>query len=115
MIRHQSVHVGFQEILTLFFFVSLGFGIRLDSHVRAGDVVSPYYDSMIAKLIVTADSRPEAVERLKIALANFEVEGLTTNIPLLRYIAAQPDFAANKFHTRWLEQDVLPSFQQDHA
>ena len=70
---------------------------------------------MIAKLIVTADSRPAAVERLQAALANFEIDGLTTNLPLLRYIAAQPDFAANKIHTRWLEQDVLPSFQQDHA
>ncbi len=92
-----------------------GAGIRVDSHCRDGYLVPPYYDSMIAKLVVTADSRPEAVERLKVALANFEVEGLTTNIPLLRYIAAQPDFAANKIHTRWLEQDVLPGFQQDHA
>ncbi len=92
-----------------------GAGIRVDSHCRDGYMVPPYYDSMIAKLIVTADSRPEAVERLKVALAQFEIEGLTTNIPLLRYIAAQGDFAANRFHTRWLEQDVLPSFQQDHA
>ena len=66
-------------------------------------------------MIVTADSRPEAVERLKVALAQFEIEGLTPNIPLLRYIVAQGDVAANKFHTRWLEQDVLPSFQQDHV
>ena len=92
-----------------------GAGIRVDSHCRDGYMVPPYYDSMIAKLIVTADSRPEAVARLQVALANFEIEGLTTNIPLLRYIAAQDDFATNRFHTRWLEQDVLPSFQQDHA
>ena len=92
-----------------------GAGIRVDSHCRDGYLVPPYYDSMIAKLIVTADSRPEAVERLQGALGNFEIDGLTTNIPLLRYIAAQGDFAANKFHTRWLEQDVLPAFQQDHA
>ena len=92
-----------------------GAGIRVDSHCRDGYLVPPYYDSMIAKLIVTADSRPAAVGRLQAALANFEIEGLTTNLPLLRYIAAQPDFAANKIHTRWLEQDVLPSFQQDHA
>ena len=92
-----------------------GAGIRVDSHCRDGYLVPPYYDSMIAKLIVTADSRPVAVERLQAALALFEIDGLTTNLPLLRYIAAQPDFAANKIHTRWLEQDVLPSFQQDHA
>ena len=92
-----------------------GAGIRVDSHCRDGYLVPPYYDSMIAKLIVTADSRPEAVARLKVALGQFEVEGLSTNIPLLRYVAAQEDFAANRFHTRWLEQDVLPAFQQDHA
>ena len=92
-----------------------GAGIRVDSHCRDGYLVPPYYDSMIAKLIVTADDRPAAVERLQVALANFEIDGLTTNLPLLRYIAARPDFAANKIHTRWLEQDVLPSFQQDHA
>ena len=92
-----------------------GAGIRVDSHCRDGYRVPPYYDSMIAKLIVTADDRPAAVERLQRALANFEIEGLQTNLPLLRYIVAQPDFATNNFHTRWLEQTVLPAFQQDHA
>ena len=70
-------------------------------------------DLMIAKLIVTADDRPACVERLRIALAHFEIDGLATNLPLLRHIVAHSDFAANKIHTRWLEQDVLPSFQQD--
>ena len=70
---------------------------------------------MIAKLIVTADDRRSCVERLQRALANFEVEGLTTNIPLLRYIVAQQDFAENRFHTKWLEQSVLPAFQQEHV
>ncbi|MCC6706723.1 MAG: acetyl-CoA carboxylase biotin carboxylase subunit [Gammaproteobacteria bacterium] len=92
-----------------------GAGIRVDSHCHDGYLVPPYYDSMIAKLIVTADDRPACVERLQRALANFEVEGLTTNIPLLRYIVAQNDFAQNRFHTKWLEQSVLPAFQQDHV
>ena len=90
-----------------------GAGIRVDSHCHDGYLVPPYYDSMIAKLIVTADDRPACVERLRIALAQFEIDGLATNLPLLRHIVAHSDFAANKIHTRWLEQDVLPSFQQD--
>ena len=90
-----------------------GAGIRVDSHCHDGYLVPPYYDSMIAKLIVTADDRPACVERLRIALAHFEIDGLATNLPLLRFIVAHNDFAANNIHTRWLEQDVLPSFQQD--
>jgi acetyl-CoA carboxylase biotin carboxylase subunit len=89
-----------------------GAGIRVDSHCHDGYLVPPFYDSMIAKLIVTAADRPNAVERLQSALANFEIAGLTTNLPLLRYIATQPDFVANRIHTRWLEQSVLPAFQQ---
>ena len=90
-----------------------GAGIRVDSHCHDGYLVPPYYDSMIAKLIVTADDRPACVERLRAALAHFEIDGLATNLPLLRHIVAHSDFAANNIHTRWLEQDVLPSFQQD--
>ena len=90
-----------------------GAGIRVDSHCHDGYLVPPYYDSMIAKLIVTADDRPACVERLRAALAHFEIDGLATNLPLLRFIVAHSDFAENKIHTRWLEQDVLPSFQQD--
>jgi len=89
-----------------------GAGIRVDSHCQDGYLVPPFYDSMIAKLIVTAADRPSAVERLRRALAEFEIDGLTTNLPLLRYIAAEPDFMANRIHTRWLEQSVLPAFQQ---
>ena len=87
-----------------------GAGIRVDSHCHDGYLVPPYYDSMIAKLIVTAADRPAAVARLAAALAAFEIEGLTTNLPLLRFIVAQPDFVANRIHTRWLEQTVLPEF-----
>jgi acetyl-CoA carboxylase, biotin carboxylase subunit len=90
-----------------------GAGIRVDSHCRDGYLVPPYYDSMVAKLIVTADDRPACVERLRRALADFHIEGLTTNLPLLRYIVAQDDFMQNRFHTKWLEQSVLPAFQQD--
>lgn len=89
-----------------------GAGIRVDTHCRDGYLVPPYYDSMIAKLIVTAADREAAVLRLADALDRFEIEGLTTNLPLLRHIARHPDFMANAIHTRWLEQTVLPGFEQ---
>lgn len=87
-----------------------GAGIRLDSHCYEGYLVPPFYDSMIGKLIVTAATRAECVTRLQGALADFEVAGLTTNLPLLKFIAAHPDFAANQLNTRWLEQVLLPAF-----
>lgn len=87
-----------------------GAGIRLDSHCYEGYLVPPFYDSMVGKLIVTAATRAECVIRLQAALENFTVEGLTTNLPLLRAIAAHPDFIENRLNTRWLEQTLLPAF-----
>ena len=88
-----------------------GAGIRIDSHCRDGYLVPPFYDSMIGKLIVTATDRDNAIERLNVALETFEIDGVTTNLPLLRQIVDHPDFKANKISTRWLEQQVLPGFQ----
>jgi len=88
-----------------------GAGIRVDSHCRDGYLVPPFYDSMIGKLIVTASDRDSAVERLIVALETFELDGITTNLPLLRHIARHPDFRANNISTRWLEQTVLADFQ----
>ncbi|TDJ63521.1 MAG: acetyl-CoA carboxylase biotin carboxylase subunit [Proteobacteria bacterium] len=88
-----------------------GAGIRVDSHCREGALVPPYYDSMIGKLIVTANDRMSAVRRLITALDDFTIEGVTTNLPLLRVIARHEDFQANQISTRWLEEHVLPAFQ----
>jgi acetyl-CoA carboxylase biotin carboxylase subunit len=87
-----------------------GAGIRVDSGVASGSMVPPFYDSMIAKLIVRGSSRAEAVDRLQAALARFEVGGIATNIPLLRAIVAHDDFRNNRVSTRWLETTLLPSF-----
>jgi acetyl-CoA carboxylase biotin carboxylase subunit len=87
-----------------------GAGIRVDSHCRDGYLVPPFYDSMIGKLIVTANDRDSAVERLIAALDDFEIAGIVTNLPLLRHIARHPDFKANAISTRWLEQSVLAGF-----
>jgi acetyl-CoA carboxylase biotin carboxylase subunit len=88
-----------------------GAGVRIDSHCRDGYLVPPQYDSMIGKLIVTANDRASAVERLSAALDQFEIEGITTNLPILRHIVRHADFKANEISTRWLEQTVLPEFQ----
>lgn len=90
-----------------------GPGIRVDSAVQEGSTVPPYYDSMVAKLIVTGANRAEAVDRLSAALKRFEVQGIATNIPLLRAIVDHPDFRANVVSTKWLENTLLPAFQTE--
>ena len=88
-----------------------GEGVRVDSAIVEGGMVPPFYDSMIAKLIVHGDSRDHAVERLAKALDQFHVEGIATNLPLLRFIVAHPDFKTNNVDTRWLERVLLPAFR----
>jgi acetyl-CoA carboxylase biotin carboxylase subunit len=87
-----------------------GEGVRLDTAMFEGALVPPFYDSMIAKLIVSGADRAQAVQRLAAALADFEIGGIATNIPLLRFIAAHADFIENRITTRWLEQTVLPAY-----
>lgn len=84
-----------------------GEGIRLDSHMGSGAAIPPFYDSMVGKLIVHGKDRAQAVERLTDALDDFTVEGVPTTIDLHRQIVRHPDFIANTFHTRWLEQVML--------
>jgi acetyl-CoA carboxylase biotin carboxylase subunit len=89
-----------------------GEGVRLDTAMEEGALVSPYYDSMIAKLIVHAPDRPRAVQRLRDALDAFAVEGVATNVELLRAVTAHPDFIDNRLDTRWLETVFLPHYGQ---
>ncbi len=89
-----------------------GEGVRLDAAIGEGSIVSPYYDSMIGKLIVHAPTRERTVSRLRDALATFEIEGVATNIDLLRTIVDHPDFIANRIDTRWLENGFLPHYGQ---
>src|SRR6267143_51012 len=89
----------------------VGEGVRVDTAVVDDTVISPYYDSMIAKLIVHGRTREQALERLAGALAKFDVEGIRTNVPLLRFIVDCPDYRANRVDTRWLERTVLPAFR----
>jgi len=87
-----------------------GVGVRLDSAMFEGALVPPFYDSMISKLIVRGESRAAAVERMRQALADFQIEGIATNLPLLRAIVAHSDYLANQIETKWLERLILPSF-----
>jgi acetyl-CoA carboxylase biotin carboxylase subunit len=73
-----------------------GRGVRMDTHAYCGFTVSPFYDPMIAKLIVTAEDRPAAVAKLRAALHEFEVEGIRTNIPFLRRLCADPAYASGE-------------------
>ena len=81
-----------------------GIGVRLDSHVFAGYRIPPYYDSMIAKLIIRGADRTQALARCQRALSEFVVEGVKTTIPFTQKILANKDFKAGKFDTGFIER-----------
>jgi acetyl-CoA carboxylase biotin carboxylase subunit len=81
-----------------------GPGVRVDTHVYSGYVVPPYYDSLIAKLIVRARTRDEAIERARLALEMFVIEGVDTTIPFLMKVLDLPEFRTGNFDTRFLER-----------
>jgi len=80
-----------------------GPGIRVDSGFRAGDIVTHFYDPMLAKLIVHAENREAAIQRMRSALKDFVVHGVVTNIDFLQALLAHPDFTNGKVSTRWVE------------
>jgi acetyl-CoA carboxylase, biotin carboxylase subunit len=80
-----------------------GHGVRVDTHVYQGFNISPYYDSMIAKLIVSEFSREEVINKMERALEEFVVEGVKTTIPFLQRLMKNPQFRSGKFTTRFME------------
>ena len=92
-----------------------GPGVRMDSGVRAGSVIGPAWDSLLAKLIVTGATRAQALQRAARALAEFEVSGLATALPFHRAVVADPAFAPElhgsegpfTVHTRWIETEFV--------
>lgn len=83
-----------------------GDGIRVDSHCFSGYFVPPFYDSLLAKLIVRSNDRQQAIEHTRSALGHFIVQGVDTTIPIYQSIMQNPDYIKGKIHTRWVE-DVL--------
>ena len=83
-----------------------GLGVRIDSALYAGYFVPPYYDSMVAKLIVHAPTRVEAINRMRRALDEFAIVGIQTTVPLHRRIVDDPEFQAGDYTIHWLEQFV---------
>ena len=80
-----------------------GHGVRVDTHAYAGYVIPPNYDSLIAKLICTAQTREEAISTMERALSEFIVEGLKTTIPLHLRLMKDPNFRAGNFTTKFME------------
>jgi len=81
-----------------------GFGVRFDSHIHAGYEVSPYYDSLIGKLIVHQPTRQEAIACMRRALSEMRIEGIKTTIPLLLKILAHTDFVDGRVDTTFIER-----------
>jgi acetyl-CoA carboxylase biotin carboxylase subunit len=84
----------------------VGPGIRLDTHCYSGYFVPPYYDSLLAKLIVHASSRIESADQTNRALENFHVTGIDTLIPFLKVVIADGEYRAGNVNTRWLEKKL---------
>jgi acetyl-CoA carboxylase biotin carboxylase subunit len=84
-------------------YTSGGRGVRVDTHVYAGYEVPPFYDSMIAKLIVTGATREIAIKRMRRALGEFVVEGIKTTIPLQSQILTTSDFQSGNYDITWVE------------
>ena len=80
-----------------------GHGVRLDTHVYAGYTIPSNYDSMIAKLITTAQTREEAISKMKRALDEFVIEGIKTTIPFHRQLMDEPDYVAGNYTTKFME------------
>ena len=82
-----------------------GPGVRVDTHIYAGYTVPPYYDSLLAKVIVHGGTRTEALARMHQALDSFIIEGVTTTIPFLRRVIQHPDFVKGEVDTMFLERN----------
>jgi len=84
-----------------------GHGIRIDTHVYAGYMIPSNYDSMIAKLITTAQTREEAISKMKRALDEFVIEGVKTTIPFHRQLMDHPDYVSGSYTTKFMEDFVM--------
>lgn len=91
----------------------VGDGVRVDTHAEQGYVVSPYYDSLLAKVVTWGRDRAEATARMRAALADLEVEGVPTTAQFASYALAHDDFTHARVTTDWIMQHGLPGFTDD--
>lgn len=84
-----------------------GLGVRVDSHLYEGYVIPPYYDSLIAKLIVHAADRKSAIIRMKRALEEFIIEGIKTTIPFHLKVLETGDFQKGEYSTKFIEEKFI--------
>jgi acetyl-CoA carboxylase biotin carboxylase subunit len=92
------------------FSVPYGDHIRVDTHCYQGYMISPFYDSLLAKVIATGDNREMAVANMRTALSTFQISGMKTNIPFLQYLINRSEFADGNINVKWIESIVLPDF-----
>tara|TARA_B110000090_G_scaffold36042_1_gene39243 strand:+ start:31 stop:1389 length:1359 start_codon:yes stop_codon:yes gene_type:complete len=90
-----------------------GHGVRLDTHVYAGYTIPPNYDSMIAKLITTAQTREEAISKMRRALDEFVIEGIKTTIPFHRQLMDHPDYIAGNFTTAFMDSFEMSEIEEE--
>jgi 3-methylcrotonyl-CoA carboxylase alpha subunit len=103
--RFERVHMGDNG--------DTGTAVRIDDGVREGDTISPFYDSMVAKLIVHGDTREQALARLDTALAQTQIVGLNTNVQFLRHVVRCASFATAKLDTALIQRESAVLFHQD--
>jgi acetyl-CoA carboxylase biotin carboxylase subunit len=84
--------------------------VRVDTACFPGWTITPYYDSLLAKVIVHARDRLEALERLRGALGDLHVAGVPTTAGFVMDVLAHPDVRSGRVHTRWLEETFVPSW-----
>ncbi|MCC5993208.1 MAG: acetyl-CoA carboxylase biotin carboxylase subunit [Rhodobacteraceae bacterium] len=88
-----------------------GLGVRMDSALYSGYVIPPYYDSLIAKLIVHGRDRPEALARLNRALGELIIDGVDSSVPLFRALLAEPAVQSGEYNIHWLEKFLAQTLE----
>jgi acetyl-CoA carboxylase biotin carboxylase subunit len=87
--------------------------VRVDTHCYPGYDIPPYYDSLLAKVIVWGEDRDQAITRMERALRHLEIDGVATTVPFHQAVLAHPDFRARRINTKWVEDVFLPMFSTD--
>ena len=90
-----------------------GHGVRVDTHVYTGYVIPPFYDSMVAKLITTAQTREEAISKMKRALDEFVIEGVKTTVDFHRQLMMNKDYIEGNYTTKFMEDFVIEDISED--